>query len=120
MSAAIGSGASPAVWPRRAGTYLAKILQRKSLWLLLALVASGAALVFLRARGPAVAVAVARTRPIEQHVVASGRVLAPARINVASSVGGLVLTVAVAEGQHVKRGDLLVQIDDAEACAQVV
>jgi HlyD family secretion protein len=43
----------------------------------------------------------------------------PARSNVASQLTGLVVTVGAVEGQHVKKGDLLIQLDDAEARAQV-
>ncbi len=73
----------------------------------------------VRARGPQVPTTIARRGDLEQHVVASGRVMPPARVTIAANVAGLVLVVAQVEGQHVKRGDLLVQIDDAEARAQV-
>ena len=43
----------------------------------------------------------------------------PARINVAANVSGLVVAVGAIEGQHVERGQLLVQIDDAEARTHV-
>ncbi len=52
-----------------------------------------------------------------QRVVASGRVLAPARIQVGSVVVGRVTRVPVDKGDRVKPGDLLVQLDDAEAQA---
>ena len=52
-----------------------------------------------------------------QRVVASGRVLAPARIQVGSVVVGRVTRVPVDKGDRVKPGDLLVQLDDAEARA---
>ena len=52
-----------------------------------------------------------------QRVVASGRVLAPARIQVGSVVVGRVTRVPVDKGDRVKPGDLLVQLDDAEAKA---
>jgi len=52
-----------------------------------------------------------------QRVVASGRVLAPARIQVGSVVVGRATRVPVDKGDRVKPGDLLVQLDDAEAKA---
>ena len=52
-----------------------------------------------------------------QRVVASGRVLAPARIQVGSVVVGRVTRVPVDKGDRVRPGDLLVQLDDAEARA---
>ena len=83
--------------------------------LVIALVAAWA----VWARGPRVPTVLVARGDLEQHVVASGRVMPPKRINVAANVAGLVLAVGAVEGQHVKRGDLLVQIDDAEARAQV-
>jgi HlyD family secretion protein len=96
-----------------------RILHRPAFWfagLLLVAVAVGA---WLRARGPRVPTVVATRAALEQHVVASGRVMPPARITVAANVDGLVVAVATVEGEHVKRGDLLVQIDDAEERAHV-
>lgn len=52
-----------------------------------------------------------------ERVVASGRVLAPARIQVGSVVVGRVTRVPVEKGDRVKAGDLLVQLDDVEARA---
>lgn len=89
------------------------------LWAAIALLGVVAAVVAVRARGPRVTVATVARRDIEQHVVASGRVMPPARINVASNVSGLVVAVGAVEGEHVKQGALLVQIDDAEEQAQV-
>jgi HlyD family secretion protein len=64
-----------------------------------------------------VKVAVAARKSLEQRIVASGRVRVPTRVQVAAQVAGLVVAVGAIEGQHVKAGDLLVQIDDAEALA---
>jgi HlyD family secretion protein len=98
---------------------LARLVRSPSLWLGLVLLLGLGAYGGVRARGPAVtAVSVVR-RDLEQHIVASGRVMPPARSNVASQLTGLVVTVGAVEGQHVKKGDLLIQLDDAEARAQV-
>jgi len=64
--------------------------------------------------------AVVVRRDLEQHLVATGRVLAPARVDVAALGVGLVRSVAVREGDRVKADDLLVQLDDAEAKANVL
>jgi HlyD family secretion protein len=98
---------------------LQPLLRRPAFWGLVALACAALSLALLRARGPAVRVALLKSQPLEQHVVASGRVMPPARISVAANLGGLVLAVGAVEGQHVAKGDLLVQIDDAEANAQV-
>lgn len=96
-----------------------KWFRRPTVWIGLALVVCVVGALVLRARGPAVTTARAERRDLEQHVVASGRVMAPARVNVASLASGLVVAVGAIEGQHVKAGDLLVQLEDAEAQAQV-
>ena len=43
----------------------------------------------------------------------------PTRVQIAPQTPGLVVAVATVEGQHVRAGDLLVQLDDAEALAAV-
>ena len=67
--------------------------------------------------GPAVPAWQVERGELVQRVVASGRVLAPARIQVGSVVVGRVTRVPVDKGDRVKPGDLLVQLDDAEARA---
>jgi multidrug efflux pump subunit AcrA (membrane-fusion protein) len=59
-------------------------------------------------------------RDVEQHLVASGRVWVPTRVQISTQNPGRVLAVAVREGQRVKKGSLLVQMDDAEARAATV
>jgi HlyD family secretion protein len=71
------------------------------------------------ALGPIVAVVAPARRELVQKVVASGRVRGPARIDLGSVVLGKAVQVTVEEGQHVKAGQLLVQLASAEAEAQV-
>jgi HlyD family secretion protein len=59
---------------------------------------------------------VARTG-IVQSVVATGRINAPARMDIGAEVSATVLEVRVREGDRVKAGDLLVRLSDAEAHA---
>jgi HlyD family secretion protein len=96
-----------------------RLLHRPGLWLLLAAVVVGLVLLVVRSRGPIVRTTVTVRKDLEQHVVASGRVWVPTRVQVSAQVSGLVVAVGAIEGQHVKAGDLLVQIDDAEARASV-
>jgi HlyD family secretion protein len=56
-------------------------------------------------------------RDFVQTVVASGHVEAPHRLDVGAQITGTVLQVPVAEGQAVKAGDLLVQLDATELSA---
>lgn len=52
-------------------------------------------------------------------VVASGRVLSPARIEVGTTILGIVAQVAVEEGQVVRQGELMVTLEDDELTASV-
>ncbi len=73
----------------------------------------------IQLRGRSVpAVAVVR-HDLEQHLVASGRVMAPARIEVSMPLTGIVTDVPVREGDRVKVGDVLLQVDESEARAMV-
>lgn len=91
---------------------------RRWTWILGGAAAAVAVLVGGRALlGPRVPVRLAERGELTQRVVASGRVLAPARIQVGSVVVGRVTRVAVDKGDRVKEGDLLVQLEDAEARA---
>lgn len=95
------------------------VLRRPVFWIALAALVLVAVFVILRARGPLVRVASVQTKDLEQHVVASGRVWVPTRVQVSAQTGGLVVAIGAIEGQHVKAGDLLIQIDDAEERAAV-
>lgn len=76
-----------------------------------------ALLIVQRVRGPEVEVANVARREIVQTVVASGRVVPPARAQVGSIVLGRVVSVHADEGDSVVAGALLVELDDAEARA---
>lgn len=89
------------------------------LWVALVLALIAGCVFYLRARGPLVRTTVVKQTAIEQHIVASGRVRVPTRVQVAAQTAGLVVAVGAVEGQRVKGGDLLVQLDDATARAEV-
>jgi HlyD family secretion protein len=71
------------------------------------------------ALGPLVAVVAPVRSELVQKVVASGRVRGPARIDLGSVVLSKAVRVTVDEGQHVKAGELLIQLASAEPAAQV-
>ena len=83
---------------------------------LLVLVVAGAAVLASRRGAPVQLVPVTRTG-IVQSVVATGRLNAPARMDIGSEVTATVLEVRVREGDRVKAGDLLLRLSDAEARA---
>lgn len=67
--------------------------------------------------GTPVAVYVSQRDDLAQSVVATGRVITPARISVASDTVGRVAQVPVAEGARVAAGEVLVVLDEREARA---
>ena len=76
-------------------------------------------LLLARQRGtPVQLVPVTRTG-IVQSVVATGRLNAPARMDIGAEVTATVLEVRVREGDRVKAGDLLLRLSDAEAVASL-
>ena len=80
-------------------------------------VAVTAAALLASRRGAAVQVAMVVRTGIVQSVVATGRLNAPARMEIGSEVTATVLEVRVREGDRVKAGDLLLRLSDAEARA---
>jgi HlyD family secretion protein len=97
----------------------AAISRSPSLWIAVAALLAVAVIGLLRARGPLVDVATVTRSDIEQHLVASGRVRVVTRVQLIAQQPGRITQVAVREGQHVRPGDLLAQIDDREARAAV-
>jgi HlyD family secretion protein len=56
---------------------------------------------------------------LTQTVVASGRVMTPQRISIAAETTGRVNAIPVSEGQTVKRGQLLIQLNDLDERASM-
>lgn len=93
-------------------------------WLLIALTIAlvmAAALYLLRnvLLGTPTPVYTATQAELVQSVVASGRVVSPQRVTVALQGSGRVLRVAVAQGQTVERGQLLIELDNSDARASL-
>jgi len=82
---------------------------------LIALTAGG--VVFLR--GPAVPAYAVLRGDVVQTVVASGRVVNPQRVEVGSQITGTVSRIPVEEGQTVKAGQVLIELEADELRAQV-
>ena len=83
-------------------------------WWVVAAVAALAvvALVLTAVLPPAVPVAIAERRPLVQRLVVTGRVLAPARIEIGPLLAGNVTELAVEEGDRDEAGDLLLPLED--------
>ena len=70
-------------------------------------------------QAPRVDVVIAQKRPLVQRLVTTGRVMAPARIELGTTVLGKVVEVRVQDGATVAEGELLVRLDDTIARAEV-
>lgn len=95
------------------------LVRRPGVWIVVALLAAAAVVFALQSRGPLVTTTTVLRRDLEQHLVASGRVRVPTRVQVASPIPGLVVAVGAVEGQRVAAQDLLVQLEDSSERAAV-
>ncbi len=73
---------------------------------------------FMGARGRAVETVLVEAQPIRQTLVFSARVSSVARSEVASTITARVDKVAVREGDIVKPGQILIELEDGEIAAQ--
>lgn len=78
---------------------------------LMAIAGAGAAVWLRRPHVPAVVVETIRTRDLEAIVSASGKIQPQRQINVSASTMGRVTRLAVQEGQRVRAGQFLLEID---------
>ena len=67
--------------------------------------------------GPSIAVEVLQRQDVVQTMVASGHVQSPHRTDVSAQVTGRVVAIPVAEGQWVRQGQTLIELDNSEAQA---
>ena len=92
----------PARWVLVAGAIVAIVL---------------AVLAFRAMQGRAVEVVTATTTRLKQSVVVSGRVLAPAKVEVGSTITGRVESVSVDDGDRVAAGQVLIRLEPGELAA---
>ena len=69
-------------------------------------------------RGPLVVAYRVESRPLVQDVVATGRIITPSRISVASEVTGVVIKRLVDRGDEVRPGEVLLELRSDQARAQ--
>ena len=97
-------------------------MKQQTRWTVWALVALAAGAAWLWRSGPSserVAVVPVVRSAIAQSVVATGRLNAPARLDIAAEVTAQVLAVPVRAGDTVKAGELLLRLADDEAQASL-
>jgi HlyD family secretion protein len=70
-------------------------------------------------RGPLVPVVVVERKDLVQSVVATGRIVTPQRTDIAAQITARVVAVPAREGQAVKAGAALIELDDRELRAAV-
>ena len=81
--------------------------------------AAGANIYFRREQGPSVEAEAIRARDLEAIVSASGRVQPKRQINISANQMGRVTRLAVEEGQRVKAGQFLLEIDPRQLEGQL-
>lgn len=70
-----------------------------------------------RARGVTVDVIPVQPQALVQTVIATGRVMSPARVNIGSVITGRVARVLVEEGDRVEGGQVLIELENEELMA---
>jgi HlyD family secretion protein len=81
--------------------------------------AAGANIYFRREQGPSVEAEAIRTRDLEAVVSASGKVQPKRQVNISANQMGRVTRLAVEEGQRVKAGQFLLEIDPRQLEGQL-
>jgi HlyD family secretion protein len=96
--------------------WLTAIVRKRPGWVVLALVAAGVAAFFFRDAilGKPVEAHEAIRGDLVQTVVASGRIITPQRLSVGAVVTEHVARIPVNEGQKVRKGDVLIELDDRD------
>src|SRR5882672_11424614 len=91
-------------------------MKRKIVWGVVLLVVIGGAIggVFFWKRGPkpkAIQTAKVERQDLQAKVSANGKVQATKKVDISATVPGQVIQLAVREGDHVKKGQFLLQLD---------
>jgi HlyD family secretion protein len=95
--------------------------RRRILWIVVAgivLLGAGAAFSFNRKKPTPVLTAKVATQDIVSKVTANGKIQAESKVEMSALVQGQIVNLAVREGDRVKKGDFLLQIDRNRAAAE--
>jgi HlyD family secretion protein len=97
-----------------------RLSMRRNIYIIVVVLLLAALTFFmLRPKGVAVQLVSAAPADIQTSVVASGRVLAPSRVDIGATITGRVQTVRVREGARVASDEILVELDPRELKAAV-
>lgn len=91
-----------------------RLLTSPRLWIVALMLAAVAVTAWRFARGPLLQVETVRRADVTQTVVATGRLITPARVTLGSVITGTVTELRVREGERVKRDQLLARLDADE------
>src|SRR5437762_9644860 len=99
-------------------------MTRKNIFITLALVLVGAAVVagnlyYRRDKGLTVTTDVIKTRDLEAVVSASGKIQPKRLVNISADTPGRVVNLAVNEGDRIRKGQFLLQIDPKSLSTRV-
>src|SRR5437764_13779277 len=91
-------------------------MSRKNILIILGVILLGAAVIganlwYQRKPGATVTVEVIKTRDLEAIVSASGKIQPKRLVNISADTSGRVVDLAVNEGDRIKKGQFLLQID---------
>lgn len=84
---------------------------------LLCVVAVGTLLGVRRVRGVTIDVIPVQPQALVQTIIATGRIMSPARVNIGSVITGRVARVLVEEGDHVEADQVLIELENEELTA---
>ncbi len=95
-------------------------MRRRLLWFVLVVIVLVPAGIWLLDwwRGPLVAAYRVERRPLLQDVVATGRIITPSRVNIASEITGVVIKRLVDRGERVQPGQVLLELRSDQSRAQ--
>jgi len=95
---------------------LIAIVRKRPAWVVFILAAAGAAAFFSRDAilGKPVEAHEAIRGDLVQTVVASGRIITPRRVSIGAVITERVARIPVQEGQKVRKGDILIELDDKD------
>jgi HlyD family secretion protein len=95
------------------------LLRRGLMLVVMVLVIAAGVFMYMRPKPAVVELVTATPADIQTSVVASGRVLPPARVDIGATITARVATVRVREGARVALDDILVELEQRELAAAV-